>query len=369
MKSVGFIVDGLLPFFSRKSLARLGPLSVFKGGRSATAMGLMRFGWIADAVNNRPGSGVRYELYRPFRRYDALVFTKSMDRACLELARRQRKGGGIAVFDVNVNYFEAGGTYYYEGMQPTNEQRANAIAMAKECSGTIAASLAIEEAAGCSALATCIPDNVDLRISPKAASWSVEPAGRRLRLLWSGQALKLFDLLAIEDVLRAFRENTELVLVTNDLSALERVYEPHRSRLKKLLADLHCTVIRYESIPRLMEVYGAGGVMISPRFLDSAYNRGHPEGKITLGMACGRVAVCSPLRSYREVARLSGGVGVRICDDSGGWSAVLDSMLGGRFDWAHEQASACKVVSDHYSSAVVAEKHAEFITQLMEARS
>ena len=365
-KSVGFVVDGLLPSFAFASMRRLGPLSVFMGGRSHTAMGVMRFGWIADAVNSHAGYGMHYELYRPFRTYDMLIFVKSMNPACMELARQYSAMGKPVLLDINVNSFDPPeGNYYYDGMKPTQEQNENAIAMAKKCDGVMASSLVIEQAAGkYNPVTACIPDNVRLDAVPPD-NGSSGLSGKHLRLLWSGQAVKLFDLLAIEDVLRDFRANLELVLVTSDLSAMELVYEPYRSRLKKLLADLNCRIIRYESIPQLLNVYQEGGIVISPRFMDSPYNLGHTEWKITLGMACGRMAVCSPLRSYREVAKLSGGRGLRICEDSAGWSAVFDAMLGNHFDWMQEQTAAREVVSEHYSSTVIAEKHAGFVTGLM----
>lgn len=363
VKSVGFIVDGNLPSFGLRDLRRLGPLSPFHGSRGSTAMGEMRFGWIADAVNCRPEYGLCYDLYRPFRRYDMLVFVKSMTPDCLQLAREYHRSGRCVLFEINVNYFNIEGAFYYEGMKPTLEQRANAIAMAEECDGIIAASLFIEDACrSCNHRTTWIPDNVNLEMVPAKRSYHLP--GKRLRLLWSGQALKLFDLLAVEDVLRKLKDNLELVLVTTDLSALELVYEPYRSRLKKLLGDLECRIVRYESITQLMQVYGEGGVLISPRFLDSSCNLGHTEWKITLGMACGRVAVCSPQQSYIEVSNLSGGKGIRICRNSSEWAEAFDGVLSGRFTMEYEEDAARKVVAEHYSTAVVAGKHARFIMKM-----
>ncbi len=367
-KLVGFVVDGLLPSLSVESMRRLGPRSIYLGGRSQTAMGVMRFGWIADAVNRGAYDGLSYELYRPLRRYDMLIFVKSMGPDCIRLAHEYRARGKPVLFDINVNYFETQGVWYYESMKTTPHAQEKAIAMARECNGVMAASLAIEEAARRhNSLTTWIPDNVNLDLVP-ASSTGGRP-GRRLRLLWSGQTAKLFDLLTVEEVLRASKNDVDLVLITNDLSGLELVYEPYRSRLKKLLEDLECKIIRYESIPQLLRVYGAGGVIISPRFLDSSYNRGHTEWKVTLGMACGCVAVCSPQESYVEVARRSAGAGIRVCRDAAGWTAVLDEMLGGSFSWDSEQAAARHVVATHYSTAVVAEQHARFVKSLLDVEA
>jgi len=327
-------------------------------------MGEMRYGWIADAVNGSSSHGLHYELYRPLREYDGLVFVKSMSPDCLSLATTYRSRNKPAVFEMNVNYFEVDGMFYYEGMKQTPEQHSAAVLMAKECNGLIAASRSIEEA--CRSInprTTCVTDSVNMAlVPPRVSAWQ---AGSRLRLFWSGQAVKMFDLLVVEEVLRRFTGRIELVLVTTDLSSLELVYEPYRSRLKKLLAEIDCRIISYESIPQLLRVYAEGGVIVSPRFLDSSYNLGHTEWKITLGMACGCAAVCSPQQSYVDVSRLSGGRGIRICGNSSDWVQVFDQMLGGSFDWKDEQSAAAKVVADHYSTTVVAEKHARFVSGLV----
>ncbi|MBA4388124.1 MAG: hypothetical protein C0404_09095 [Verrucomicrobia bacterium] len=329
-------------------------------------MGVMRFGWIADAINNQPDYRLHYELYRPFRSYDMLVFVKSMTPECLRLAETFRRSGGRVLFDINVNYFDVSGNFYYNGMKPTDAQVQDASAMAGGSDGVIAASTSIEESCRkFNPRTVCIPDNVNQVIVP--ARRARTSTGSPLRLLWSGQAMKLFDLLAIEEILRHFRRHIEVVIVTTDLKVLEMVFEPHRTRLRKLLADLECKTINFESIPRLLEIYAEGGVLVSPRFLDSSYNCGHTEWKITLGMACGRVAVCSPQRSYQEVSRLSGGTGIRVCDDRSAWCEVFDSMLSGRFDWASEEAAAARVVSEHYSTSVIAGRHAGFINSVLGA--
>jgi hypothetical protein len=114
-----------------------------------------------------------------------------------------------------------------------------------------------------------------------------------------------------------------------------------------------------------MARYDEGGVLISPRFLDNTYNLVHTEWKITLGMARGRVALCSEQPSYLDVSARSAGLGIRICRTDTDWREALESVLSGTFDWASEQAAATNVVRRHYATSVVARTHAEFIARLM----
>jgi hypothetical protein len=137
-----------------------------------------------------------------------------------------------------------------------------------------------------------IPDNVNLQLVPPCRAWKRDG---KLTLLWSGEAVKLFELLRIGDVLRSYASHIRLVLVTNDLSAMDRWFEPWKQRLESLLAEIEHEIVPFRSVKELLEVYNRGGVFISPRYLDNTYNWGHTEWKIALPMVCGRVALASPL--------------------------------------------------------------------------
>jgi hypothetical protein len=152
--------------------------------------------------------------------------------------------------------------------------------------------------------------------------------------------------------------------VTNELSALDRWFEPWKSRFEALLADIEHQIIPFRSVAELLKVYNSGGVFISPRFLDNTYNWGHTEWKITLPMSCGRVALGSPLPSYREVADRSAGAGVRLCEDDDAWMAAFDAVLSGSFDFSTEEAAARAVARTHYSTPVVAATHQAFVTEV-----
>jgi hypothetical protein len=332
------------------------------------AQGLMRFGWIAAEVNRNTDGGLRYELYRPWRRYDALVFVKAMGGRNATLRDRYREAGRATIADVNVNYFEGGGRYYYEGMETTGTQRGQAVDMVHGCDGVIADSSYL--AAICreyNPRTRWIPDNVNMALVPPHQPW--RPDGGRLPLVWSGQAHKLFELLAIEDSLRLFRDRVRLVLVTNDLSGCGRWFKPYRDRFRTLMDIVPNEIIPFESVEQLWRVYaGTGGVCISPRFLDNPYNMGHTEWKIALGMACGRVAVCSPVPSYVDVASTAQGRGIRVCAAPEDWSRVFDDILSGRIDFGAEEAAARSVIERHYATTVVALRHAESVKEILAFR-
>lgn len=361
MKRLGFVIDGRLPHWQR-------PWHLLRGCPSHSAVGEMRFGWIADHMNRQPDRGFRYELYRPWQRYDAVVFLKSMNAQSQALARSLRARGTRILFDVNVDYFTpATGTFYYQGMAPTAGQTEDARRMADLADALIADS---------SHLATVcaqhhprvrwISDNVDMSLVPRVengAGWT--PTGEtKLTLLWSGEAVKLFELLSIESVLREFAGRVRLVLVTNSLAAMDRWFDPWKERFESLLRTIDHEIVPFTSIRALLDLYARGGVFISPRFLDNSYNHGHTEWKIALPMSCGRIALGSPLPSYRDVERRSHGAGLRVCADDPAWRVALDEILSGRINLASEAEAARQVVRDHYSTPVVAAAHGQFVAEV-----
>lgn len=323
----------------------------------------MRFAWLAEVVNRDPLGRFRHEIYRPWRRYDALVFLKAMGEGARRLVERARLGGVATLFDANVVYYSREGREYYEGMLPTATQQRDAETMTSCVDAVIADSMYIES--WCRRFhdrVEWVPDSVRTDLVP---SYRPYAGTGRLRLLWSGQVPKLVELLAIESVLKQFAGHLELVLVTNDLSEIERILPPHRERLRTLIDSLDITFLSYRDPRHLFEVYGEGGVLISPRFLDSEYNRGHTEWKVTLAMACGRCALCSPVPSYLVVAERAAG-GVRVCAGEEAWSTTIEEMLNGGFPFADEEAAAREVVQRYYATDVVAAAHTRFLAGVLD---
>ncbi len=332
--------------------------SVLSGG----GVGLARYLWMKNFVESRKEMGVQYSVYRPWKNYDAVIFLKSMGEQSYALLQKLERHGVPCIFDVNVNYFEPGGREYYSSMIPTERQKHEVVGMVQSASAVIADSEFIaERSRAYNSETTWISDSVPMDQLPP---YQCTRPGKRLRLLWSGESVKLFELLAAEKVLLAFKDKVELVLVTNDMEALSRLKPDVREKLESLLSRLNVQVIRFQSIQHLFDVYAEGGIVISPRFLDSPYNMGHTEWKITLAMACGRASLCSPVPSYVKVAERAEG-GIRILESSEDWQAMLEQVLGDGFDWEAEEQAAHSVVDSYYSTEVVAGIHAAFVRDVV----
>lgn len=325
---------------------------------------LTRYNWIARYVNAHPATGLRYEIYRPWKTYQGLLLLKSMGEKSVRLVQAYQRKGKKTIFDANVNYYEAEGNEYYSGMLPSDRQIREAVAMTRLADGVIADSEFLQARCAQFNDRICwIPDNVDLREVPPYRPW--KPDQKRWPLLWSGESVKLFELLAIREVLEKYARHFELVLITNDLAGLDRLVPAQRTALEALLGRLRVRIIPFETVSRLLDVYARGGIMISPRFLDNSYNWGHTEWKITLPLACGRLVWCSPVPSYTRVAERSNGRGLRLCRTGQDWEQAFEEALSGQMEMDREEPAARQVVEKYYSTPVVAEQHAAFVRNLL----
>lgn len=328
-------------------------------------MHFMRFAWIAGQVNQ--GGEIRYELYKPWRTYDAVVFLKSMEMGCDRLLQKLKASGVACIFEANVDYYTLRGNDSLPlEIVPTEAQRQAAIRMASSPHKVIASSRRLSEI--CSVWnrqASWVPDNIpDAWIGRDAVQTPV--CDGRLQVWWSGMASKLGDLLEIEKPLRSFRDKMDLHLVTGDLSAaLDRLQDGQGARLRELLGNLHVTTHRFRDIPALLALYRKGGVIISPRRLENPYNQSHTEWKITLGMAVGLPAIASPQPSYLDVAGFaSHPKAVTICASDAEWCDAFKDALDGR-DFEERSRASVDVVRRHYSTSVVAEMHSREVRELL----
>lgn len=183
-------------------------------------------------------------------------------------------------------------------------------------------------------------------------------------LIWSGEAVKMADLLIIKKVLIKYAKYVKLIMVTNSLDALDRWFVGYKEEYLDMLQKVPHEIVPFRSVHELLARYAAGGVVISPRFLNNSYNLGHTEWKITLGMACGRLAICSPVPSYINVANRSTGRGIRICATDAEWEQALDGLLSGAIS-QDEELDAQTVVAKHYSTPVVAAQHAGLLNRIL----
>lgn len=284
---------------------------------------------------------------------------------CVTLVNILKKKGIASIFDLNVDYLTpATGAFYYAAMAPTEKQRLAASAMTSACDAVIADSSHLHKIASTQNIRTkWISDNVRSDLIAASSNW--RPLSKDLiPLLWSGESIKLYDLLRVRDVLIEYANYFHLKIITNSLEALKSWPETLKHDFYSLLGRISHQILAFSTIEKLMVEYSKGGIFISPRFLDNSYNLGHTEWKITLPMARGRFVLCSDQQSYKDVCVRCKGTGMRVCVNDEEWRKAFDEILSGSISWENEQQRAIDVVREWYSTPVVSSQHLEFIKEI-----
>jgi glycosyltransferase involved in cell wall biosynthesis len=309
----------------------------------------MRVGNVARWINDNDPE-LSNELYVSDRRYDLVVFQKVMDARAQAEADKIRAYGGRVVFDANVNYYQIEGDYFVPATRPTEEQRRDAHSMTTTADWVVADSSYLKSVIEpLNAQVTWIPDNVNTAIYGGVR----DHRDGTLHLVWSGIGKKAAHLLAIRDVLQAL-EDVDLTLVVDEAPDF----------LPELEILIPCRVVTF-SDRRYARTLRQSDVIISPKRLVNAYEVGHTEYKITLGMAVGLPAVASAQPSYLEaIGHRGGGIVAR---DSGEWHQALTRLR----DPALRRdlgARARQTVVERYATPVIAAQYARLLRDVMSLR-
>lgn len=308
----------------------------------------MRVSRTAEWINVHT-TDVWNEIYDPRERYDVVVFVKAMGPDCRAAARRIRGYGGKVVFDANVNYYEIWGEYDVPGTRPTEEQRAAAIEMTALADWVVADSqYLLSVLREYAEHVTWIPDNVNLSLFQGLRE---HRDSGPLTLVWGGMSHKAQHLLSIRGTL-ARLSACELVVVS------ERV-PPFWSELQSLLP---CRFVPYDDARYARTLRGCD-VIISPKRLTNAYEMGHTEYKITLGMAVGLPAVASRQPSYVDAISHAGG-GI-LADTQDEWLEAFERLSTRAELRAEMGRRAHRTVVERYSTEVVCAQYEQVIRGLL----
>jgi glycosyltransferase involved in cell wall biosynthesis len=307
----------------------------------------MRVGNVARWMNQHQRA-IRHELYDPDRRYSVVVFQKMMDRRCQDEAARIQAYGGKVVFDANVNYYDIDGDYFIPDTRPTAEQQQDARAITAMADWVVADSSRLAGViAAINPRVTWIPDNVNLEVYRGIRRHERRD---RLRLIWSGIGKKAAHLLEARDAFAAIGD-AELVLVVDEPPAC----------LPELHHALPCRIVSFSDRVYARELMMAD-VIVSPKRLTNAYEQGHTEYKITLGMAIGLPAVASPQQSYVEAIGAYGGG--FIAATTAEWVDALTRLKADAGLRQRMGAFARRTVIERYSTPVVARQYHGLLQQL-----
>lgn len=335
---IGFITDESFPMVFYKP-----HLNLLRGVLS------MRSKFIAKELKQH--KEYKFEIYKPQRKYDIVFFIKNMNKEAREELIKIKQYGGITIFDANVNYYEIWGDYIIPETKPTPQQQEAAIFMTEKSDYVIADSTYIGQIASkFSPNVFVIPDNVNLSKFKKKKSIDNEI----VNIIWSGVSKKSLHLMLIKDVLHQLQnENLKynLILVSEKLP---QIY----NEMKNIE---NISWYKY-SDRKYSSLLSKSDIIISPKILNNAYELGHTEYKITLGMAVGLPAVASPQLSYIEaIGYKSGGF---IANTEEEWFNYLKNLIESSESRNSTGKNAYETVIEQYSTQAVAKLYLNFLEKI-----
>lgn len=211
------------------------------------------------------------ELYRPWRKYDVVVFQKAFQPWHIALAKRLKQKGTRIVLDLNTTVFT------------TNPTVQNFINLT-DCL-LVSSPYLFQEAK------KTFPNHpitlIEEHIPDLAFTREKDILPTPTTLVYAGYALKATEVLNIKNILQAFRGNYNFSI----LFLCER--DP-----KITIPGIESRFIKY----RQEEIYNQlllGDIFIAPRDLADTKNLGHSFTKIGIPMAVGLPIIASPVPAYQ----------------------------------------------------------------------
>lgn len=318
---------------------------------------MIRFGQVAKYIHKN--SQFDMSLYRPLKKYDAVVFVKMMNPRCQSLARKLLDQGTKVIFDANINYYQIDGNYLIPGTKPSKEQQNWAIEMTRMVSGVVADSEYLADVCQeYNSNVTWIPDAVDVDLFKPKTNHVPYPRDKKLKLIWGGVGKKAVALELIEPLLIKFRDSLEVNIVTSPDESHNQ-WPPVLRRFKENGVG-NIKFFKYEEYP---EELRNSDVIISPRYLENAYEKAHTEYKITLGMSSGLPALASPQKAYLPILEKPGAGW--ICNDLKQWEEKLKFFIDHRDAIPQMGNEARRRVLEKYSISQVSAKYQNFIEKIL----
>ena len=277
--------------------------------------------------------GISVELYKPFKKYKAVFFSKTCYDSSVKRAQKLKNQGTKI-------YFESFCDYLNDDSIQNNEKK------------NILEILKIADIVG-------VPSDVQQQIFAKrhsdvrSISESVHSdffehkknhtSKDKVDLIYCGYASKAKDTLCVVDTIKRIQKEY----------GSEMIYVCERD---PQIADLEYRYIPYnqKKIPSLLM---EGDIMIAPRPLDGIEHRGHSFSKAAYPMAVGLPVVASPMPSYMDTP-------VILCEQEEEWYSVLKGLIENP-DKRNELATqGIEFVKENYSMDVIGQEYIKILDDL-----
>lgn len=282
------------------------------------------------------------ELYKPWKKYDIVIFQKKFDEQAIKLAAKLKQKKIKIVLDINVNYYDPsalGKMYLYMYNQ--------AIDFAKIADGIITSTEYIRyflKKIFPEKNIICIPENItdNFFLLNKVAKEN----NNDLKLMYVGYAIKAKEVLIIKDVLQKLRENYNFSLIF--------ICEKNP---KISINGIKIKFIKYKQkeIHRQML---EGDIFIAPRDLSYSYNLGHSFTKIGYPMSVGIPVVASNIPSYEKSPAL-------LCKNGKEWQNNLKKLLNSFESREKLGKLGIEFCKNNYSTDLIKNRYINFFKEII----
>lgn len=284
------------------------------------------------------------ELYKPWKKYDIVIFQKKFDEKALQLAHKLKQEGTKIVLDINVNYYDPTILGVLHRDESINHPKI--LKFTEIANGVITSTNYIQDYAKQffpEKNIVCIPEN----ITQSFFAVSKQQHGHQLlTLLYVGYAVKAPEILDIQDILRQLHKKYHFRL----LLICEK--NPYLT-IPGIKIDFH--PYRQKTLPKDMLV---GDIFLAPRDLTQSYNLGHSFTKIGYPMAVGIPVIASKVPSYEGSPAI-------LCENKNDWYNGLSLLLQNMREREKRAREGREYCRQWYSTDTVRKYYLDFFESIL----
>lgn len=286
-----------------------------------------------DVMEYFEKEGIPIELYKPFKKYDVVFFSKTCYDSAIEAAEKLQKKGTRIFFDGFCEYLTNDEIQTHE-----KENILKLISMSK----IVGVPSAMQKE-------MFSKKHNDVRVIPESVHQSFFQYRKQhvekseITLVYCGYAAKAKDTLCIKNVISKLQKEygCKLLYICEKDPKLE---------------ELKYKYIHYDQrkIPKLLL---EGDIMIAPRPMEGISSRGHSFSKAAYPLAVGLPVVASPMPSYINSP-------VILCSTEDEWYSVLKELISKPNYRQSIGNEGAMYVKENYSIEKIGNEYLEIYKQL-----
>ena len=279
------------------------------------------------------------EIYKPWKKYDVVIFQKKFDKKALLLAKKLKSVNSKIILDINVNYYDK--SFLDEKLLYQHDDILNFTKISDAILTTTSYIQQYAQKIFPQKKIFVIPEIITDNFFSTTKKTEHQP----LRLLYTGYALKAKEILHIrEELLKLHTQHSFEILFICEKN-------PHIK-----INNIKISFVKYNQqiIPEQLR---EGDIFIAPRDISNPYNLGHSFTKIGYPMSIGLPIIASAVPSYLNSPAL-------ICQNKDDWEKNLKKILTNKQLRINLKKKGIQHCKDNISKIPIKSKYLKFLNSL-----